>query len=495
MGKEGSNKSEWGINIPDDTSEILVPESRPLGQRVWLGVRGLLGGIILKIWKFLEKAWNIGVAEPKKVIHGVKVGAALSLVSLFYYIRPLYEGAGGNAMWAVMTVVVVLEYTVGATLYKCINRATATFLAGSLGLGVHWVASQTGEKLEPVILGISLFIFASAATFSRFIPSVKARFDYGALIFILTFTLVSVSGYRVDELFDFAHQRLSTIVIGASLCILISLLFCPVWAGTELHNLTHSNLEKLSDSLDGCFGRYFTSNGDEDFSFKVEEYKCVLNSKATEESMANFARWEPSHGRFNFRHPWKQYLEVGASLRSCANCIQTLNGFMNSEIQAPEYLKKHLSSPCTKLSFYASKVLKELTNTVKTMTKPSNTDLSTGFGDMRHAAQELQNALKSLANYVPATAPAPTSGAVAKAEPTTKTSPPPVMEVLPLVTLISLLIETARKVEDIVDSINELARLAEFKPVTSKRVNQNEPNNKLTSSIPDRQTTKNPTEA
>lgn len=66
MGKEGSNKSEWGINIPDDTSEILVPESRPLGQRVWLGVRGLLGGIILKIWKFLEKAWNIGVAEPKK---------------------------------------------------------------------------------------------------------------------------------------------------------------------------------------------------------------------------------------------------------------------------------------------------------------------------------------------------------------------------------------------------------------------------------------------
>ncbi|KAF2313316.1 hypothetical protein GH714_010305 [Hevea brasiliensis] len=224
MGKE-SNKLEWRINKPDGTSEILVPESGPLVPRVWLGLKGLVGGIILKIWKFWEKAWDIGVAEPKKVIHGLKVGVALSFVSLFHYIRPLYEGAGGNAMWAVMTVVVVFEYT------------------------------------------------------------------------------------------------------------------------------------------------------------------------------ANFARWEPSHGRFNFRHPWKMYLRVGASLRSCAYCIQTLNGCLNSEIQAPEYLKKHLSNPCTKLIFSASNALNELATTVKTMIKPSNKDSSTGFEDMQYAAQELKNALKSLPSY------------------------------------------------------------------------------------------------
>lgn len=94
-------------------------------------------------------------------------------------------------------------------------------------------------------------IAASAATFSRFIPSVKARFDYGAMIFILTFSLVSVSGYRVDKLFNVAHQRFSTIIVGTTLCILISMLFYPIWAGDELHNLIHRNLEKLTDSLDG----------------------------------------------------------------------------------------------------------------------------------------------------------------------------------------------------------------------------------------------------
>ena len=92
---------------------------------------------------------------------------------------------------------------------------------------------------------------ATAATFSRFIPSIKARFDYGAMIFILTFSLISVSGYRVEKLFEMAHHRLSTIAIGTSICIITTILFCPVWAGTELHNLIRNNMDKLSDSLDG----------------------------------------------------------------------------------------------------------------------------------------------------------------------------------------------------------------------------------------------------
>lgn len=82
----------------------------------------------------------------------------------------------------------------------------------------------------------------------------KARFDYGAMIFILTFSLVSVSGYREDKLFEMAHHRISTIIIGTSLCIIISMLICPIWAGQELYTLTTRNMDKLATSLDGkCF--------------------------------------------------------------------------------------------------------------------------------------------------------------------------------------------------------------------------------------------------
>jgi len=92
---------------------------------------------------------------------------------------------------------------------------------------------------------------AAAATFSRFIPSVKARFDYGVMIFILTFSFVSVSGYRVEKLLELARDRVSTIAIGTSICIFTSMLLYPVWAGKELHNLMCKNLERLADSLDG----------------------------------------------------------------------------------------------------------------------------------------------------------------------------------------------------------------------------------------------------
>jgi len=33
-----------------------------------------------------------------------------------------------------------------------------TSLAGFLGIGVHWVASRAGEQMEPIIIGVSLFL-------------------------------------------------------------------------------------------------------------------------------------------------------------------------------------------------------------------------------------------------------------------------------------------------------------------------------------------------
>lgn len=71
------------------------------------------------------------------------------------------------------------------------------------------------------------------------------------LIFILTFCLVSISGFRVDEILDLAHKRLSTILIGASICVIVSIFVCPVWAGQDLHNLVAQNMDKLGNFLQG----------------------------------------------------------------------------------------------------------------------------------------------------------------------------------------------------------------------------------------------------
>lgn len=78
-----------------------------------MGAWGLILGLKLRLLGLVEKIWKLGVDDPRRVVHGLKVGISLTLVSLFYYMRPLYDGVGGTAMWAVMTVVVVFEFTVG----------------------------------------------------------------------------------------------------------------------------------------------------------------------------------------------------------------------------------------------------------------------------------------------------------------------------------------------------------------------------------------------
>ncbi|XP_075477731.1 LOW QUALITY PROTEIN: aluminum-activated malate transporter 10-like [Primulina tabacum] len=456
---------EWRINTQDGSSKIIVPERVPR-RRVCGALQGFFMGFLFNFWGFILKAWNIGLNDPKKFIHCIKVGLALCLVSVFYYMRPLYRGVGGNAMWAVMTVVVVFEYTVGATLCKCVNRAIGTCLAGALGVGVHWIASQSGERFEPIILQLSVFLLAAAATFSRFIPSVKARFDYGAMIFILTFSLVSVSGYRVEKLFELAHHRLSTILIGTSICIITTMLFFPVWAGSELHNLIRNNMEKLADSLDGCLVDYFGNDVNAD-NTKNEApkkillgSKCVLGSKATEESLANFARWEPAHGGFTFGHPWKEYLKVGASLRSCAYCIEALNGSINSDAKAPDVLKAHFSKFCLRLSSNSSLVIKELSMVINTMTK--STKIYLIVQEMNNAVEELQNALKSFSEQSTA------SLTVLKLEESDNgaggtISSPALVQIAPLLTVSSLLMEIAARTEKIADAVNSLANKAEFK--------------------------------
>ncbi|KVH95277.1 Aluminum-activated malate transporter [Cynara cardunculus var. scolymus] len=420
------NGVQWSIRVGDGSLVVLEPEHKNRVMRLWDGLKGLVVKFAMKVWRFLKQAWDLGVDDPRKVFHCLKVGVALMVVSLFYYMRPLYDGVGGSAIWAVMTVVVVFEYTVGGTLYKCLNRICATFLAGFLALGIHWVAIHSGHRFEPYIMGISLFILASATTFSRFIPVVKARFDYGCTIFILTYSLVSVSGYRVEHLLSVAHERLSTIIIGTCLCIITSMLVFPVWAGMELHVLIPRNMDKLSKSLE-----------------------C-------------------------------------ASSRSCAYCIETLTSCLDSKNQVPESIKDHLSSACMNLSSSSSSVMKELAKIVSTMTRSATIDMA--VQEMKNAVQELQNDLQSLPDLL-------IQPLDSQEESTTPNSPDktelvqseitvmPLMEVIPLVSFASLLMETASRIEEsIVKAVEELADSAQFKQAEDEiKLKQNPTTSKIAS--------------
>ncbi|KAK6289991.1 hypothetical protein POUND7_001532 [Theobroma cacao] len=409
--------------------------------------KALPGMLKAKVISIAKSIMKLGQDDPRRLIHSLKVGLALTLVSLLYYARPLYDGFGVSGMWAVLTVVVVFEFTVGGTLSKSLNRGFATFSAGALGIGADYFAGLFGKQGEPIVLGILVFLLATAATFSRFFPRIKARYDYGVLIFILTFSLVAVSGYRVDELVVLAHQRLSTIIMGGATCMLISIFVCPVWAGEDLHRAVASNLEKLASYLEGFGGAYFQSHEDDGSGVVSKDgksfhqgYKSILNSKNSEESLANFARWEPGHGRFRLRHPWKHYLKIGALARQCAYQIEAINGCIDSDIQASQEFKSKIEGSCKRMSAECGKALKALATAMKTMADPSSTNPH--VENSKAAMKDLKFALKAAS-----------------------LEDEDFLAIVPAATVASILVEIVKSVEKISEAANELSQLARFKKV------------------------------
>lgn len=179
----------------------------------------------------------------------------------------------------------------------------------------------------------------------------------------------------------------------------------------------------------------------------------------------NFARWEPAHGLFTFNHPWKQYLKVSAALRNCSYCIEALNSCLYSENKSPDFVKVHLGDTCSSVSSNASEIIKELAQTIKTMTRSSQIDMS--VIKLNDSVQLLHENLKSLSTLL-----------IQEEVPQSKTNENEhkdsvltvsLMDVIPLVSFASLLIEIAGRVEGLVEAVEDLAKLADFKPAVDEK--------------------------
>ncbi|XP_010559291.1 PREDICTED: aluminum-activated malate transporter 12-like [Tarenaya hassleriana] len=354
-----------------------------------------------KMKKVPKRLWAVGREDPRRAIHALKVGVSLTLVSLSYLMEPLFKGIGSNSMWAVMTVVVVLEFSAGATLCKGLNRGLGTLIAGSLAFFIEFVANDSGKVFRALFIGTAVFLIGSLATYMRFIPYIKKNYEYGVVIFLLTFNLITVSSYRVDSVIKIAHERFVTIAIGCGICLFMSLLVFPIWSGEDLHKSTLSKLSGLSQSIEACVNEYFEDKDPEDKDKEpssssedriYQGYKAVLDSKSTDETLALYASWEPRHTRQCYRFPWQQYVQVGAVLRQFGYTVVALHGCLQTEIQTPRSVRALFKDPCIRLAREVCKVLSELAESIRNHRHCSPEILS----DHLHVAlQDLNSAIKS----------------------------------------------------------------------------------------------------
>ncbi|KAF7850057.1 hypothetical protein BT93_L5905 [Corymbia citriodora subsp. variegata] len=379
--------------------------------------------------------------DVRRVVHSIKVGVALVLVSLLCLVDPLYKQAGDNAMWAIMTVIVIFEFYAGATLSKGLNRGMGTILGGGLGCIAAVLAQEIGGVGNAIAIGTAVFIFGAAATYARSVPRIKKKYDYGAMIFILTFNLVVVSGLRAGVVMRIARERLSMIVMGFAICISTSLLILPNWASDELHISMASKFEHLACSIEGLLDKYFESVTDKenkaDGSFKI--CKSVLHSKAKDESLANFAKWEPWHGKFGLSYPWDKYLQIGELLRELAATIVSLEVCIQSSRQPTADLRQLIKEPCESVASSLTWTLRELGESLMKMTRCQSETLL--LPNLKSTRLELRHCM-SPSRFEHACDPG---------------------EDLAVATFVFLITEMAEKLEGLAKEVDELGELAGFK--------------------------------
>ncbi|KAL6554531.1 Aluminum-activated malate transporter 12 [Orobanche hederae] len=364
-----------------DTTNSINARTKKWAGSTWRTIRG------------------VGQEDRRRVmIHSLKVGFSLTLVSLLYLMEPLFKDIGQNAIWAVITVVLVLEFTAGATLCKGLNRGLGTLLAGSLAFLMEYIAQASGRVFQAVFIGTAVFAVGTTATYIRFIPYIKKNYDYGVVIFLATFNLISVSSYRVHNVLQIAHARFYTVAVGCGICLLMSLFVFPIWSGQDLHDSTVSKLEGLAKSIQACVSEYFSNeetNTAEDKSSEdpiYKGYKAVLDSKSTDETLAMHASWEPCHSSNCYRVPWQQYVKLGDVIRHFGYTVVALHGCLQTEIQAPRSVRALFKDPCSRVAAELYKALIELANSIRKRRQCSPEILS---NHLHEALQDLDAALKS----------------------------------------------------------------------------------------------------
>ncbi|KAK1613761.1 hypothetical protein QYE76_019278 [Lolium multiflorum] len=312
------------------------------GEEEWQAKKRFLGRACSALAAGATEIWAFVRADRRRPVFAAKVGLALAIISLLIFLHEPEEIVS-HSIWAILTVIFIFEFSIGATLNKCFNRGLGTLTAGGLALAVAVLSKNLG-KMEDMILITSIFTVGFCTNLAKLHPKMKP-YDYGFRIFLVTYVIVMVSGYNTRKITDKVVSRFLLIALGTALTVGINICIYPIWSGEDLHNSVAKNFAGVAKSLEGCVDEYLKCVDYEKIPSRLHTYQTsddrlysgyreAVEASVKEETLLGFAIWEPPHGPYRMMgYPWKSFTKVGGALRHCYFAVMALHGCIHSEIQ------------------------------------------------------------------------------------------------------------------------------------------------------------------
>lgn len=172
---------------------------------------------------------------------GIAVCIAIACVAFFH----LEFG-----FWLILTTIVVLQPTFGATLQRSKSRAIGTLLGVAIGA---LLAAIIKQSLIPTIIILAALILMCV---------IAIKISQSVAIFFATTIVMLLLAYQQPNNWEFVTLRVYDTIIGAGIGILASILLWPNWAKSELNYNLYQTIGKADELLLLILNAVKTSNAD-----------------------------------------------------------------------------------------------------------------------------------------------------------------------------------------------------------------------------------------